>query len=102
MFVLYVKFGKLRHREFLLGLHAWRGDEQVLDVGTGLLLVGRRSCWLWDDHLVARLGGEPRGCIWSNVDMGGNSAAATQKNIDLEGVGPVQAGEWGSAGGAVC
>ena len=24
--------------------------------------------------------------VWSNVDMGANSAAATQRNLDLEGV----------------
>ena len=34
--------GKFRHRERLLAKVNWRGDEQVLDVGTGrgLLLIG--------------------------------------------------------------
>ena len=81
LFLLYVKVGKFRHRDFMLGMHAWRGDEQVLDVGTGrgLLLVGAAK----------RLSGEGRATgidIWSNVDLGGNSAAATQRNIDLEGM----------------
>ena len=25
LFLLYVKYGKFRHRDFMLGLHAWRG-----------------------------------------------------------------------------
>lgn len=42
LFLLYVKVGKFRHRDFMLGLHNWRGDESVLDVGCGrgLLLAG--------------------------------------------------------------
>ena len=42
LFLLYVKVGKFRHRDFMLGMHSWRGDEQVLDVGCGrgLLLAG--------------------------------------------------------------
>lgn len=42
LFLLYVKIGKFRHRDFMLSLHPWRGDEQVLDVGCGrgLLLAG--------------------------------------------------------------
>lgn len=81
LFVLYVKFGKLRHRDFMLAMHTWRGNEQVLDVGCGrgLLLVGAAK------HLDA--GGHATGIdMWSNVDMGGNSEAATEKNLDLEGV----------------
>ena len=42
LFLLYVKVGKFRHRDFMLSLHPWRGDENVLDVGCGrgLLLAG--------------------------------------------------------------
>ena len=81
LFLLYVKVGKFQHRDFMLGMQAWRGDEQVLDVGTGrgLLLVGAAK----------RLSEEGQATgidTWSNVDMGGNSAAATQRNIDMEGV----------------
>lgn len=81
LFLLYVKFGKFRHRDFILAMHTWRGDEQVLDVGCGrgLLLVGAAK------RLNA--GGHATGIdLWSSVDMGGNSEAATQKNIDLEDV----------------
>ena len=80
LFLLYVKVGKFRHRDFILNMHAWRGDEQVLDVGCGrgLLLAGAAK----------RLStGHATGIdIWSNVDMGGNSAAATQHNLTLEGI----------------
>lgn len=84
LFLLYVKVGKFRHRDFILNLHAWRGDENVLDIGCGrgLLLAGAAK------RLAAVNGsGHVTGIdVWSNVDMGGNSAAATQHNVDLEGV----------------
>jgi arsenite methyltransferase len=84
LFLSYVKFGKFRHRDFMLSLHAWRGDEQVLDVGCGrgLLLAGAAR------RLASLPGaGHATGIdVWSNVDMGGNSAAATQQNLELEGV----------------
>jgi arsenite methyltransferase len=86
LFLLYVKVGKFRHRDFMLGLHTWRGDENVLDVGCGrgLLLAGAAK------RIASSTGkgsGHATGIdVWSNVDMGGNSAAATQHNLDLEGV----------------
>ena len=84
LFVLYVRFGKFRHRDVLLRLHPWRGDEQVLDVGCGrgLLLADAAK-------RIAALHGSGHATgidLWSNVDMGGNSAAATQHNLELEGV----------------
>jgi arsenite methyltransferase len=84
LFLLYVKFGKFRHRDFMLSLHPWRGDENVLDVGCGrgLLLAGAAK-------RIAALSGTGRATgidVWSNVDMGGNSATATQHNLDLERV----------------
>lgn len=84
LFLLYVKVGKFRHRDFMLSLHPWRGDENVLDVGCGrgLLLAGAAK------RIAAVSGtGHATGIdVWSNVDMGGNSAAATQHNLELEGV----------------
>lgn len=84
LFLLYVKVGKFRHRDFMLSLHPWRGDENVLDVGCGrgLLLAGAAK-------RIAALAGTGRATgidVWSNVDMGGNAAAATQRNLDLEGI----------------
>jgi arsenite methyltransferase len=84
LFLLYVKYGKFRHRDFMLSLHPWRGDENVLDAGCGrgLLLAGAAK-------RIATLHGTGHATgidVWSNVDMGGNSAAATQHNLDLEGI----------------
>jgi arsenite methyltransferase len=82
LFLSYVKFGKFSHRNRILAYHSWRGDEQILDVGCGrgLLLVGAAKRLNDGEGHVIGID------IWSNKDMGGNSLAATQKNIDLEGV----------------
>lgn len=84
LFLLYVKVGKFRHRDFMLGMHAWRGDEQVLDVGCGrgLLLAGAAK-------RITQLKGTGRAPgidIWSSTDMAGNSALATERNLQYEGV----------------
>jgi len=80
LFLLYIKYGKFRHRDLILSLYPWRGNEQVLDVGCGrgLLLAGAAK------HLTT---GHATGLdIWSNEDMGGNSEAATLHNLQLEGI----------------
>lgn len=81
LFQVYVRYGKMRHRDFMLGMWPWRGDERVLDVGCGrgLLLVGAAK------RLVQ--GGRATGIdVWSSVDMGGNSEEATRRNLEIEGV----------------
>jgi arsenite methyltransferase len=81
LMLFYVKVGKYWHRDQMLELHTWRGDEQVLDVGCGrgLLLAGAAK------HLGDS--GHATGIdVWSNVDMGGNSEAATLHNLAMEGV----------------
>lgn len=81
LYLLYVKVGKFRHRDFILSLHNWRGDEQILDVGCGrgLLLAGAAK------RLNA--GGHATGIdIWSTEDLSGNAEAATWNNLELEGV----------------
>jgi arsenite methyltransferase len=81
LFLFYVKVGKFHHRDRMLSLHKWRGNEQVLDVGCGrgLLLAGAAK--------LLSGGGRATGVdIWSNVDMGGNSEAATLHNLELEGI----------------
>jgi len=80
LYLLYVKRGKLKHRDYILSLHLWRGDEQVLDVGCGrgLLLAGAAK------RLTT---GKATGIdLWSNVDMGDNSPEATLRNLEIEGV----------------
>ena len=81
LFLLYVKVGKFYHRDRMLSLYAWRGNEQVLDVGCGrgLLLAGAAK------RLTS--GGKATGIdIWSNQDMGGNSEVATRRNLEIEGI----------------
>ncbi len=73
-------YGKFRHRDRILGHITWRGDERVLDVGTGrgLLLVG-----------AVKRGPNGRGVgldIWSTRDLSGNSADRTMANLAAEGV----------------
>lgn len=72
--------GKFRHRDRILGHVDWRGDERVLDVGTGrgLLLVGA----------VKRLTtGRGTGLdIWSKKDLSDNSIDRTMNNLAAEDV----------------
>ncbi|MGH9533883.1 MAG: class I SAM-dependent methyltransferase [Terriglobales bacterium] len=84
LFLLYVRFGKFRHRDFMLDMHDWRGDERVLDVGCGrgLLLVGAAKRILQVKGVGRATGVD----VWSNRDMAANSAAATEGNLELEGV----------------
>lgn len=80
LYLLYVKRGKFRHRDAMLAMHHWRGDESVLDVGCGggLMLAGAAK------HLTT---GSATGIdTWSQLDMGGDSAAVTRRNLATEGV----------------
>lgn len=76
----YVRFGKLRHRDALLSLVDWRGDESVLDIGTGrgLLLIGAAKK-LRDGKAIGI-------DIWRKQDMVGNSPEGALLNARLEGV----------------
>jgi SAM-dependent methyltransferase len=80
LMLLYAKWGKFRHRDRMLAMVRWRGDEQVLDVGTGrgLLLIGA-ACRLTS--------GRGTGIdVWSTRDLSGNSLERTQANVKVEGV----------------
>ena len=73
--------GKLRTRDAILNLIGWRGDETVLDVGTGagMLMIGAAK--------RMDRGGRAVGIdIWSAKDLSNNSDAATHRNIAIEGV----------------
>ena len=80
LMILYAKFGKFRHRDRILNLINWRGDEQVLDIGTGrgLLLIGAAK------RLAS---GKAVGIdIWNESDLSGNKKENTLKNAALEDV----------------
>lgn len=80
LMLLYSLHGKFAHRDRTLALHLWRGDEQVLDVGTGrgLMLIGAAK------RLTV---GHATGIdIWNKEDLSGNSTTATQRNLEIEGV----------------
>ena len=77
---VYARFGKFRHRDRMLQMIAWRGDERVLDVGTGrgLLAIGAAK--------RVPLGQVTGIDIWSTKDLSGNAIGATRANIVAEGV----------------
>jgi arsenite methyltransferase len=80
LMLIYVKWGKFRHRDRMLSLIKWTGSEQVLDVGTGrgLLMIGAAK------QLTT---GKSSGIdIWSAKDLSGNRPENAQRNAELEGV----------------
>ena len=80
LMIIYAKHGKFLHRDRMLGMLNWKGDEQVLDVGTGrgLLMIGAAK------KLTT---GKAVGIdIWSTKDLSGNAMDKTLRNADLEGV----------------
>jgi SAM-dependent methyltransferase len=77
----YGVFGKLRTRDAILSLVNWRGDERVLDVGTGagMLMIGAAK-------RLTR-GGRAVGIdIWSAKDLSDNALDTTRRNIAIEAV----------------
>jgi ubiquinone/menaquinone biosynthesis C-methylase UbiE len=72
--------GKFRHRDKMIRMMQWRGNEKVLDVGTGrgLLLIGAAK------HLTTghAIGTE----IWSKKDLSDNRFERTQSNLEAEGI----------------
>jgi arsenite methyltransferase len=80
LMLLYSLRGKLRHRDRMLEKVAWRGNENVLDVGTGrgLLLIGAAK------RLTT---GHATGIdIWNAEDLSSNGPQGVNTNIALEGV----------------
>ncbi|MGB7583573.1 MAG: class I SAM-dependent methyltransferase [Terriglobales bacterium] len=80
LMVVYAKRGKFLHRDRMLAMVDWKGNEQVLDVGTGrgLLMIGAAK------KLTT---GKAVGIdIWSTKDLSGNAMDKTLQNAEFEGV----------------
>lgn len=81
LMVSYIKVEEFRHRDRMLDMAPWRGDEQVLDVGTGrgLLMIGAAK------RLTT---GKSIGIdIWREQDLSHNTLDAAMRNAEIEGVG---------------
>lgn len=80
LMILYAKFGKFNHRNRMLNLYNWKGNEEVLDVGTGLglLMIGAAK------RLAT---GKSYGIdIFNTYDLSDNTIEQTQLNTELENV----------------
>ena len=79
-YLYYVKSGKLQRRDKMLSFVDWKGNEKVLDIGTGrgLLMIGAAK------KLTV---GKSIGIdIWNAGDMHANTHQNTLRNAELEGV----------------
>ncbi|MEJ7679356.1 MAG: class I SAM-dependent methyltransferase [Segetibacter sp.] len=77
---LYIKVEKFRHRDRMLNMLSWNGNEQVLDIGTGkgLLMIGAAK------RLTS---GKSFGIdIWNKTDLSNNTYEAAMRNAELEDV----------------
>jgi len=80
LMIVYAKHGKFRHRDRMLKMVDWKGNESVLDVGTGrgLMMIGAAK------KLST---GKAVGIdIWSTKDLSGNAMEKTLRNAQIEGV----------------
>jgi arsenite methyltransferase len=80
LMLLYSLHGKYKHRDRMLKLIDWKGNEQVLDIGTGkgLLMIGAAK------KLST---GKSFGIdIWNSEDLTGNNVDAALNNAEVEGV----------------
>ena len=80
LMIMYSKYGKLVQRDKMLAMIEWKGNEKVLDVGTGksLLMIGAAK------KLSA---GKSYGIdIWRKSDISSNAINSTMKNAEEENV----------------
>ncbi len=80
LMLAYSLSGKYKHRDRMLNLINWTGNEQVLDIGTGkgLLMIGAAK------RLTT---GKSIGIdIWNAEDLSGNNVESALANARIEGV----------------
>jgi ubiquinone/menaquinone biosynthesis C-methylase UbiE len=77
---LYFTIGKLHLRDRMISMIDWKGNEKVLDIGTGrgLLMIGAAKKL----NLGKNIGID----IWNSGDMHSNTYQNTMRNAELEGV----------------
>lgn len=78
--VIYGLIGKFRVRDMMLNKVAWKGDEIVLDIGTGTgLLMNGTAKYLTTGRSIGI-------DIWRVEDLSDNTLANTLRNAELEKV----------------
>lgn len=80
LMLLYALIGKFRHRDRMLKMVQLRGDEHVLDIGTGrgLLMIGAAK--------RLETGRSVGIDIFNSADLSGNKIENTLRNVEIEGV----------------
>ena len=80
LMLLYARKGKFAHRDRILNLVHWKGNETVLDVGTGLglLMIGAAKRLTSGNSIGID--------IWNKDDLSDNSFTKANKNAALENV----------------
>ena len=80
LMLLYARKGKFAHRDRILNLIHWKGNETVLDVGTGLglLMIGAAKRLTSGNSIGID--------IWNKDDLSDNSFTKANKNAALENV----------------
>lgn len=81
LMVLSSWYGKPYQVKVMLNKIAWKGNEQVLDIGCGRGLLTVKAA-----KKLSNLGHITGIDIWSKKDLSGNTPEAAQRNIELEGV----------------